>query len=48
VPVLVTGGFTEPEHADRVVREGRADVIGVGRAMLNDPMWARKAIELLS
>ncbi|MGE5361102.1 MAG: NADH:flavin oxidoreductase [Bacteroidales bacterium] len=48
VPVLVTGGFTEPEHADRVVREGRADLVGIGRAMLNDPFWAKKAIERLS
>ena len=47
VPVLVTGGFTDPRHADRVVREGRADLIGVGRAMLNDPEWARSAIALL-
>ena len=44
VPVLVTGGFTDPAHADRVVREGKADLIGVGRAMLNDPDWARAAI----
>ncbi len=44
VPVLVTGGFTDPRHADRVVREGRADLIGVGRAMLNDAGWARSAI----
>lgn len=47
VPVLVTGGFTDPAHADRVVREGRADLIGIGRAMLNDPGWARAAIERL-
>ncbi len=47
VPVLVTGGFTDPDHADRVVREKRADLIGVGRAMLNDPSWARSAIERL-
>lgn len=47
VPVLVTGGFTDPLHADRVVREGRADLIGVGRAMLNDPGWARSAIAQL-
>lgn len=47
VPVLVTGGFTDPAHADRVVREGRADLIGIGRAMLNDPAWSRTAIEAL-
>jgi 2,4-dienoyl-CoA reductase-like NADH-dependent reductase (Old Yellow Enzyme family) len=47
VPVLVTGGFTDPRHADRVVREGRADLIGVGRAMLNDAGWARSALAQL-
>ena len=47
VPVLVTGGFTDAVHADRVIREGRADLIGVGRAMLDDPNWARAAIDLL-
>jgi 2,4-dienoyl-CoA reductase-like NADH-dependent reductase (Old Yellow Enzyme family) len=48
VPVLVTGGFAEPDLADRAVREGWADLVGVGRAMLNDPDWARKAIAHLS
>jgi 2,4-dienoyl-CoA reductase-like NADH-dependent reductase (Old Yellow Enzyme family) len=48
VPVLVTGGIGEPDLADRVVREGWADLIGVGRAMLNDPDWAAKAIAHLS
>jgi NADPH2 dehydrogenase len=48
VPVLVAGGLGEPDLADRIVREGRADLIGVGRAMLNDPDWAQKAIAHLS
>jgi NADPH2 dehydrogenase len=47
VPVLVTGGFTDAAHADRVVREGRTDLVGIGRAMLNDPSWTRTAIEQL-
>ncbi len=48
VPVMVTGGLGEPDMANRVVREGRADLVGVGRAMLNDPEWAEKAIAHLS
>jgi len=48
VPVIVTGGIREPAHADRIVREGHADLVGVGRAMLEDPEWARKAIEALA
>ena len=48
VPVIVTGGIREAAHADRVIREGCADLVGVGRAMLEDPHWARKAIEFLT
>ena len=48
VPVMVTGGIGDPDLADRIVREGWADLVGVGRAMLNDPNWAAKAIRHLS
>jgi NADPH2 dehydrogenase len=48
VPVMVTGGIGEPNLADRAVREGWADLVGIGRAMLNDPDWAAKAIAHLS
>ncbi|GEM_PF-3599767 len=48
VPVMVTGGIREPALADRIVREGSADLVGIGRAMLEDPDWARKAIEALA
>ena len=48
VPVMVTGGLGEPDLANRAVREGWANLIGVGRAMLNDPEWAGKAIAHLS
>lgn len=48
VPVMVTGGITEASLADRAVREGWADLVGIGRAMLNDPDWAKKAIAHLS
>ena len=48
VPVIGVGGITEPEYADMVVRQGRVDMVAVGRAMLNDPQWARKAVKALS
>ena len=48
VPVLATGGVTEPAFADQLVREGRADLIGIGRAMLADPRWAARALRELS
>ena len=48
VPVIGVGGITEPEFADRVVRQGRVDLVAVGTAILNDPQWAAKAVETLS
>ena len=42
---MLTGGITEPEAAERLLREGSADLIGVGRAILKDSLWARRAIE---
>ncbi len=47
VPVLVTGGISDPAMADEIVREEWADLVGIGRAMLNDPDWARHAIDQL-
>ncbi len=47
VPVILTGGVTEPSHAERLLAEGRADLIGVGRALLKDSEWAIKAVREL-
>ena len=44
VPVMTTGGIQEPAFADRIVRDGIADLVGIGRAMLADPGWAARAI----
>jgi 2,4-dienoyl-CoA reductase-like NADH-dependent reductase (Old Yellow Enzyme family) len=48
VPVIGVGGITEPKFADQVIREGRVDMVAVGRAMLSDPSWARRAVDFLS
>ncbi|MGB9846466.1 MAG: NADH:flavin oxidoreductase, partial [Desulfotomaculales bacterium] len=47
IPVLVTGGLGDPLLADRVIREGTADLVGIGRALLADPDWVLKAREVL-
>ena len=39
VPVMLTGGVKTPEEADALLREGKADLIGVGRALLKDAGW---------
>ncbi len=39
-PVLLTGGVKTPEDAERLLAEGAADLIGVGRELMKDPEWA--------
>lgn len=47
-PVLITGGFKTPEFANQVIQEERADLVGVGRTLLKDPQWGKKARERLT
>lgn len=48
IPVILTGGITEAQAAEELLAEGKADLIGVGRAILKDSKWAQKAVESLS
>ena len=47
IPVIGVGGITEPEFADKLVSEGKVDLVAVGRAFWSDSQWAEKAIETL-
>jgi NADPH2 dehydrogenase len=47
IPVIVAGGITEPEFADKLIREEKVDLVAVGRAHLTDPLWAARAREVL-
>ena len=47
IPVILTGGITEAQSADKLLAEGKADLIGVGRAVLKDSAWAEKTITSL-
>lgn len=47
IPVILTGGITEPSGAEKLLEEGKADFIGVGRAVLKDSRWAERAVESL-
>jgi 2,4-dienoyl-CoA reductase-like NADH-dependent reductase (Old Yellow Enzyme family) len=44
IPVILTGGVTEPEQAEELLAAGAADLIGVGRAILKDSDWALRAM----
>ncbi len=43
IPVLVTGGIASTEAAERILAAGKADLIGIGRALLTNPAWAVEA-----
>jgi 2,4-dienoyl-CoA reductase-like NADH-dependent reductase (Old Yellow Enzyme family) len=47
IPVILTGGIKDAETADRLLQEGKADLIGVGRAIMSDSLWAKRAVESL-
>jgi 2,4-dienoyl-CoA reductase-like NADH-dependent reductase (Old Yellow Enzyme family)/thioredoxin reductase len=43
IPVITLGGISDPEHAERILSQDRADVIGMARALLADPELPNKA-----
>lgn len=45
IPLITVGSFSEPEQAEQALREGRADLVSMGRALLADPELPRKAAE---
>jgi 2,4-dienoyl-CoA reductase-like NADH-dependent reductase (Old Yellow Enzyme family) len=47
VPTGAVGRITEPAEADAIVREGRADLVLLGKALLRDPHWALHAAAAL-
>ena len=47
IPVILTGGVTDINAAENLLASGKADLIGVGRAIFKDSLWAKRAIEIL-
>jgi 2,4-dienoyl-CoA reductase-like NADH-dependent reductase (Old Yellow Enzyme family)/thioredoxin reductase len=45
VPIITVGKLGTPEVAERVLREGQADFVALGRPLLADPDWAKKVYE---
>lgn len=46
-PVMATGMILTAQQAEAVVGEGRADMVAMGRAFLNDPRWGWHAAATL-
>lgn len=43
IPLVLSGGISDPYEAAELIKNGKADMISLGRQMLADPDWARKA-----
>jgi 2,4-dienoyl-CoA reductase-like NADH-dependent reductase (Old Yellow Enzyme family) len=43
IPYMTVGRILRPATAERLLREGVADIIGIGRALVSDPEWPNKA-----
>ncbi|MGW5668985.1 NADH:flavin oxidoreductase/NADH oxidase [Micromonospora sp. NPDC003776] len=43
VPTGAVGLLTEPEQAEQIVADGAADLVLLGRELLRDPYWPRRA-----
>ncbi len=40
IPVMLTGGVKTKDDAEKLLKSGAADLIGVGRELLKNPHWA--------
>ena len=45
IPVIAANLIRTPEQAEQQLAEGTQDIIGLGRPLLADPYWAKKAQE---
>ncbi|GHI83849.1 NADH:flavin oxidoreductase/NADH oxidase [Streptomyces xanthophaeus] len=43
LPVAAVGLITEPAQAEKILANGEADAVLLGRELLRDPYWARRA-----
>ena len=44
-PIITAGKIRDPKHAEEILAQGKADIIGLCRALLADPDWPIKAKE---
>ena len=43
IPVITVGRIKYPDHADEIIKEGKADMVSMGRSFLADPYYPQKA-----
>lgn len=45
IPCIVAGKVGIPQLAEKLIADGKADMVALGRPLLADPYWAKKAFE---
>lgn len=45
VPVMASNRITDPASAEKIIKDGCADMVNLGRVLIADPEWPRKAME---
>ncbi len=45
VPIAIVGAISDPETAERIIAEGIADFVAMGRSLIADPYFPKKAME---
>ncbi len=43
VPIIVVGAITDPDMAEDIIAEGKADFVAMARSLIADPEWPNKA-----
>ena len=47
IPTAAVGLITQPEHAEEIIANGRADLVALARVTLGDPHWPLRAAKAL-
>ena len=45
IPVITSHTLRTPAYCEKIIAEGKADLVGLSRQMIADPYWAQKALE---
>jgi len=43
IPVITSHSLREPDYCEKIIAEGKADMVGLSRQLIADPYWANKA-----
>lgn len=45
IPVSVVGAIMSPDEAQEIIASGKADMVSLGRMLIADPQWGKKAYQ---